>query len=104
MDTSTNNISARSFFVPDALAYKASHLLCYLARGEEGLVSQNACHNSLKRTCNRFEEFKALLDEDSKGTLLVAPDTFAQLIEFLIDNSSGKISFDYHSHCCRYCQ
>ncbi len=88
--SASNAISARSFYSPSLDAYKASHLLCYLARGEEGLVSQNPCHNSLKATFKKHDECQKLLTENAKGTLFVSADNVEGLIEFLAAKGSGN--------------
>lgn len=84
------NVSARTFYVPSLDAYKASHLLCYLARGEEGLVSQNTCHMSLKAARVKFEECQEFLTDNTKGTLFVSNENFESLIEILVSKASGN--------------
>ncbi len=89
MANACTNVSARTFYVPSLDAYKASHLLCYLARGEEGLRHQNPCHNSLKATFKKHDECQDLLTENAKGTLFVSADNFEDLIEFLASSKGS---------------
>lgn len=89
MYPSTIMASIKSFQIPGTDNYKASHLLCYLARGEEGLTAQNACHNTLKASINKFPDLQELLEDNYKKTPVVSSEKFEDFIIFLEAHGSG---------------